>query len=124
MNNTLYLAGIFFIASVSASAAICPDPHTSSLRWGEIPAPWIENPFSEHSPQGDEQTTFVRANILVAGMGRGVACTYQNSIGYYSIWWPVSVKIPGPADYYWRSSLGGFECTDSLVSCVFYPANG
>ena len=104
------------------AAEICPDPNNSSLQYGVIPPPWVVNPFSDNKPQGEKNTLFVRANILVAGFGRGVLCTYRNSVGYYSIWWQVSVKIPAPIDNNWRDSLGGFECTSSLEACVFYPA--
>ncbi|STX51211.1 Uncharacterised protein [Legionella busanensis] len=105
-------------------AATCPDPLTSSLRWGEIPKPWEENPFSEHKPQGDDNTQFLRANILVAGAySRGVACFYKNSLGNYSIWWPALVKIPARVDYRWIETLGGYVCTESLDNCQFYPAN-
>ena len=103
-----------------AQATICPDPNNSSLQWGEIPPPWQQNPFSENSPQGEIGTRFIRANILVAGFGRGVACTYQNSVGYYSIWWQGNVKVPARTDNNWRDTLGGFECTGSLDACVFY----
>lgn len=105
---------------VNAAVAMCPDPNNSSLLWGEIPPPWKVSPTSQNHPQGEEGTQFVRANVLVAGMGRGVVCTYQNTIGFYSIWWPVSVKVPNSFDYQWRRTLGGYQCTDSIESCVFY----
>ena len=103
-------------------ASTCPDPNNSSLQWGEIPPPWIANPFSANTPQGDVNTAFVRANILVAGLGRGALCTYRNSIGEYSIWWPVLVKIPARVDYNWIDTLGGFVCTQSLDGCQFSTA--
>ena len=112
------------LAITSANAATCPDPATSSLQWGEIPAPWLADPFSDHSPQGDKSTRFVRANIMVAGIGRGVICNYKNSIGYYSIWWPVSVKIPARVDYNWIESYMGYACYVSPEACVFYTSNG
>lgn len=112
------------VAFSSVQAAICPDPNNSSLSWGEVPKPWVVNPFSEQTPQGEVGARFKRANILVAGViGRGVVCAYQNSLGVYSIWWPVNVKVPARVDYLWRDTLGGFECTDSLETCVFYPGS-
>ncbi|WP_133127143.1 DUF3757 domain-containing protein [Legionella nagasakiensis] len=118
-------AMMFVLTATLSYAAVCPNPQTSSLRWGEIPSPWTVNPFSPHTPQGEEGTRFVRANILVAGIGRGVVCTYRNSLGDYSIWWQVGVKIPAMVDYRWRRSLNnGFECTDSIDVCEFYTAEG
>lgn len=116
------VAGFFLllISQVNANVATCPDPNNSSLQWGEVPAPWEVNPFSQNQPQGEKNTRFVRANILLAGLGRGVLCTYQNSVGYYSIWWQASVKTPSRIDNNWRDSLAGFECTDPLDVCVFY----
>ncbi len=105
-------------------AATCPDPANSSLKWGEIPAPWLANPFSANDVQGDSATRFVRANIMVAGIGKGIICNYQNSIGYYSIWWPVSVKIPSSIDYRWIESHMGYACYISPEECVFYTAEG
>ncbi len=110
------------LVTFQTSAATCPDPSTSSLKSGLIPPPWQENPFSAHDPQSDSNTRFVRANILVAGIGRGIVCTYQNSIGYYSIWWPVAVKIPARVDYNWIESNMSYMCTISIDACVFYPA--
>ncbi|WP_131777303.1 DUF3757 domain-containing protein [Legionella impletisoli] len=116
-----YVATIIsFILLIPAHAAICPHPETSSLAWGEVPSPWQINPFSA-PPQGEEGTRFARANILLAGMTVGVICTYQNSLGNYSIWWPVRVKRPDRTEYQWHEELGGYACTDSLDSCVFYP---
>ena len=104
-------------------AAICPDPYTSPLKHGDIPLPWVLNPLSEHRPQEDEDTRFVRVNLLVANIGRGIVCTYQNSVGYYSIFWSVGVKLPAPQENYWRAmALGGFVCDQSISECVFYPA--
>lgn len=100
-------------------AAICPDPNTSSLSWGEIPAPWKINPFSANTPQGETDTKFVRANIMVAGLGRGIVCTYYNSLGEYSIWWETLVKIPARTDYNWIDTLGGYVCAKSLEICEF-----
>lgn len=119
---------VFFIVilgcSVSGFATVCPDPETTSLKWGVPPAPWIVNPFSVNAPQGEDNTRFVRANILVAGLGRGVMCTYLISVGEYSIWWPVLTKIPPRTDNNWIDSLGGFVCTSGLIECVFYVAAG
>lgn len=117
-----YITLLFLLALSPVHAAICPDPNNSSLKWGEVPPPWAVNPFSENSPQGEIGTRFSRANILVAGFGRGVVCTYQSSAGYYSIWWQVNVKVPARIENYWRDTLGGFECNESLEACVFYPA--
>lgn len=110
--------------AVTSYAAIltCPDPRTSSLYWGGIPVPWIKDPFSANTPQGDAQTTFVRANILVAGVGRGIVCTYKNSIGNYSIWWPVRIKIPATVDYNWIATPGGYICTEGIDECEFSVA--
>ncbi|AHE66758.1 hypothetical protein Loa_01204 [Legionella oakridgensis ATCC 33761 = DSM 21215] len=125
MKNGKLIILMFVLTSALSHAAVCPNPETSSLRWGEVPAPWQVNPFSPNTPQGEEGTQFVRANILVAGIGRGVICTYQNSRGEYSIWWQVGVKIPAEIDYRWRRSLNnGFECTDSIEICEFYTAAG
>jgi hypothetical protein len=115
--------GLFFaLYNLNAGATLCPDPNTSSLQWGVPPLPWIENPFSPNGPQGEENTHFVRANILVAGLGRGVVCTYRISVGEYSIWWPVLTKIPARSDYRWIDTLGGFVCTDGIGHCEFHVA--
>ncbi len=103
-------------------ANTCPDPETTSLKWGVPPEPWLVNPFSAHDPQGEDNTRFVRANILVAGYGRGVLCTYRISIGEYSIWWPVLTKIPARIDYRWIDTPGGFVCTQGLSQCEFVVA--
>lgn len=108
---------------VQAAIITCPDPATSSLQWGEVPTPWLTSPFSANKPQGEENTRFVSANILVAGMGRGVVCNYKNSLGLYSIWWPVLVKVPAREDYRWIDGYGGLVCTESLRSCEFSVAN-
>jgi hypothetical protein len=121
----LFVKFWFFLMVLMVSplqAAVCPDPNNSSLQYGVIPAPWALNPFSEHYPQGEVNTKFIRSNILVVGFGRGVLCTYKNSVGYYSIWWEVNVKIPAPIDYRWRDTRGGFECNTSLEACEFYTA--
>ncbi|KTD24380.1 DUF3757 domain-containing protein [Legionella israelensis] len=121
--RSLFLLLLFGLWSSLSLAKICPDPQTSSLQWGEPPAPWVENPFSPNHPQGEENTRFVRSNILVAGViGRGVSCTYQNSVGQYSIWWPVRVKIPSQMDNHWIRTAAGYVCSESLSSCVFYVA--
>jgi hypothetical protein len=100
----------------------CPNPETTSLKWGVPPEPWIVNPFSAHAPQGEANTRFVRANILVAGYGQGVVCTYHISIGDYSIWWPVLTKIPARTDNHWIDTLGGFVCTQEREHCIFDAA--
>ncbi len=118
----LTLIIITLLFSLTAQSETCPDPATSSLQYGIIPPPWQENPFSAHAPQGEKGARFVRANILVAGIGRGVVCNYKNSIGYYSIWWPVGVKIPARVDYNWLEGNMGYNCTISPEACVFYVA--
>lgn len=114
------LLGLMF--NVQSQSAVCPDPNTSALQWGIVPPPWSIDPFSENQPQAEPGTQFVRAFILVAGIGRGVVCTYRNSLGPYSIFWLVGVKIPPFTDVYWRNNLAGFECTESVEACVFYTA--
>jgi hypothetical protein len=103
-------------------AAVCPDPNASSLQWGEIPPPWMADPFSNNQPQGEPNTQFVRANIMIANVGRGIVCTYKNSLGDYSIWWPVLVKIPSTIDYRWIDTAWGFVCTLSRDQCQFTVA--
>lgn len=124
MKNWTFFFYLFygFIVSSYCFAHTCPDPQTTSLKWGEPPVPWLINPFSAHDPQADPNTRFVRANILVAGYGQGVACTYHFSLGEYSIWWPVLTKIPAPVDYRWIDTLGGFVCTRGLNECEFVVA--
>lgn len=118
--STLILCLIIF----QIQAATCPDPATSSLQWGQIPPPWLADPFSANDPQGDKSTRFIRANIMVAGIGRGIICNYKNSVGYYSIWWPISVKIPTRVDYNWIESYMGYACYVSSEACVFYTSEG
>lgn len=119
-HSVIILLLILFSSFIDAET--CPDPDTSSLRFGIPPAPWEENPFSPNKPQGEENTRFVRANILVAGYGQGVTCTYKNSVGEYSIWWQVLTKIPARVDYRWIDTLGGFVCIEGLTECEFYVA--
>lgn len=122
-NGFVILFTLFsFLFHATSQAAVCPDPNTSSLRWGLAPPPWSIDPFSENQPQAEPGTEFVRAYILVAGIGRGVVCTYRNSLGPYSIFWLVGVKIPPYTDLYWRNNLAGLECTESVEACVFYTA--
>ena len=113
---------ILLLMTSNVWATVCPDPNNSSLQWGVVPAPWVVDPFSDNRPQGEVDARFIRANILVAGLGRGVVCNYRNSVGYYSIWWEVGVKIPARTDYYWIESLAGFECSHSINACIFYTA--
>ena len=113
-----------FAANSAVHSEHCPDPQTTSLQWGAPPSPWIENPFSANSPQGDENTRFVRANIVVAGYGQGVVCTYRIATGDYSIWWPVRTKIPAPTESSWMSTLGGFVCSQGLDQCQFQVLGG
>lgn len=106
----------------SMQSNICPDPNTSSLKWGIPPPPWVVNPFSANAPRGEDNARFVRANILVAGYGEGVVCTYRVSIGDYSIWWRVRTKIPARSDYSWIDTPGGFVCSGEIDSCQFETA--
>jgi len=116
---------LLLLTTLTGWAALCPDPNTSSLKWGIVPPPWSIDPFSETQPQGEVDAQFRRANILViAGRGRGMVCNYQNSAGYYSIWWFVNVKIPARIDYHWIESLAGFECTQSIEACLFHTSEG
>lgn len=101
----------------------CPDPNNSSLQWGEPPVPWVPNPMSPNKPQGEVNAQFVRANILVAGIGRGVSCTYRISVGEYSIWFQALVKIPTRGDDFWIDSYNGKVCTQSIEYCDFVVAN-
>lgn len=114
--------GILFSQTLCASPANCPDPQTTSLKWGVPPAPWVVNPFSENQPYVDDSTVFVRANILVAGYGRGVICTYRTGERSFSIWWSILVKIPSRNDNHWIDTLGGYVCTDDRAQCTFYVA--
>ena len=110
-----------FLFSFITHAETCPDPNLSSLRQGVIPSPWEVSPASQHMPQGEAGAKFVRANILVIGrIGRGIVCTYQNSVGYYSIWQQRNVKVPARTDYAWRDTLSGFECDGGVEVCAFY----
>ncbi|KTD47647.1 DUF3757 domain-containing protein [Legionella quateirensis] len=119
-----FVLGIaLFTFSVAGYSTHCPDPNTTSLKWGVPPSPWVENPFSPNKPQGEENTRFVKANILVARYGQGVTCTYRNSAGDYSIWWQVLTKIPARSDNSWIDTLGGYVCTQGLTECQFYVAD-
>lgn len=109
----------FFSCVVGASTGFCPDPKTSSLKWGEIPPPFEVDPFSQHSVQGDATTRFINVQILVAGYGQGVVCTYRNSLGLYSIWWQTLVKIPSPENWYWMDTNIGYLCSNSILDCAF-----
>ncbi len=120
--NKIYILIFGFLFSTISFAYTCPDPNTTSLKWGVPPEPWLVNPFSAHAPQGEENARFVKANILVAGYGQGVVCTYRISIGDYSIWWPVLTKIPAREDYRWIDTLGGFVCIQGLTQCEFHVA--
>lgn len=119
-----YLLALLMLP-LASYADLCPDPNHGPLSTGEVPPPWHVSPFSERQPQGEPGTRFIRANILViAKRAQGVICTYQNSVGHYSIWWPVHVKLPPDMALHWYDSMGGYECRDSLTECVFYPAYG
>lgn len=119
--SILFLGICLSVLSCCVYAERCLDPNQSLLREGGVPEPWQVNPFSEHEPQGEDGARFIRATIMVIGrIGRGIICTYQNSNGYYSIWWPTVVRIPSSFEYAWHDSLGGFECTSSLEACEFW----
>lgn len=116
--NLIFLA--FFYLTAQASTAFCPDPKTSTLQWGEILAPWKISPFSPNKVQGDEHTRFVNAQILVAGYGQGVVCTYQYTLGTYSIWWQTLVRIPTPStEWNWMATNMGYLCSNSINDCAF-----
>lgn len=120
---SFFISGLILILwECTGYASNCPNPQTSSLKWGIPPPPWEVNPFSSNAPQADESTRFRRANILVAGYGQGVLCTYKASFGDYSIWWQVLTKIPTRVDYYWIDTLGGFVCTQGILPCTFFVA--
>jgi hypothetical protein len=118
---------LFSLWGISCSGLIaagtCPDPQTTSLKWGIPPEPWRVNPFSSHDPQGEDTTRFVSAQILETGYyGQGILCTYRISIGDYSIWWPVLTKIPSRSDTHWINAPGGYVCTQSIQDCTFVTA--
>lgn len=125
MNKTfcVMVTAISSVALSTAFAMRCPDPNNSSLQWGQPPVPWVTNPLSPNPPQGEDNAQFVRANILVAGVGRGVSCTYRISTGDYSIWFQALVKIPSRVDPFWIDSYNGKVCTQSIESCEFTVAN-
>ncbi len=120
MRNITLIILCFFSFIADASTAFCPDPQTSSLKWGEIPPPWEISPFSPNTVQGDVQTRFVNVQILVAGYGQGVVCTYEYSLGTYSIWWQKLVRIPSPPmEWNWMETNMGYLCSESLLACAF-----
>ena len=116
-----FLMSMFFITA--AQAITCPDPKYSSLRWGEPPPPWEVNPFSPNPSYGEADVQFIRATILVGGLGRGIICTYRSPSREYSIWQQVLVKIPSRQDYRWVESYSGYVCSNALEECQFYIAN-
>ncbi len=109
---------VVFVAA-GTWADICPDPQTTSLQWGAPPEPWQENPYSPNRPEGDENTRFYQANILSAGLGIGVVCVYQTSVGRFSIWWQVRTRQPSPLETQWVNNYGGHSCQLSLSECAF-----
>ncbi len=117
----------FFLVSIAvfnqaAHAESCPNPQTSSLKQGVIPSPWQLSPFS-NPLQTDKTTHFVKATVLeVASYGKGIACTYANSLGDVVIWWPVPTKTPATTDNHWIRIQGGYVCLNSPEDCVFYAA--
>ena len=110
---------VFFVVSVNAMTAFCPDPQTSSLQWGKIPPPWEFDPFSAQHVQADENTRFVNAQILVAGYGQGIVCTYRYSLGTYSIWWQKLVRLPSANQWNWMDTNIGYLCSESILGCAF-----
>lgn len=116
---TLIFLG-FFSLILNGTTAFCPDPQTTSLKWGVIPLPWKLSPFSPHTAQGDDHTRFVNAQILVAGYGQGVVCTYHYSLGTYTIWWQTLVRIPSPpTQWNWMDTNMGYLCSTSIEGCAF-----
>lgn len=125
MKKIKLFLGLLLLYSINlvSYASTCPDPATSSLQWGVPPSPWVVNPYSANPSTGEENTFFIKANILVTGiLGQGVVCTYYNSAGPYSIWWPVLVKVPARIDYNWIDERSGFVCTASIEECRFNVA--
>lgn len=112
------MAILCFTLTALLHAGICPDPETSSLKWGVVPPPWEQDPFSSR-PQGEAGTEFIQANIIRVGIGRGVVCHYHNSLGLYSIWWQTQVKLPARTDYEWIETQGGYLCRQSREKCSF-----
>ena len=105
--------------ALNAQTAFCPNPKTSSLQWGEIPFPWELSPFSPHDVQADEKTRFVNAQILVAGYGQGVVCTYEYTYGRYVIWWQKLVRVPTPTtEWNWMDTNIGYLCSESILGCA------
>lgn len=126
MKHGLYvvvlMAGILLSPISFATPENCPDPQTTSLKWGVPPAPWVLSPLSDNNPYVDDSTVFVRANILAVNYGLGVTCTYKTADRYFSIWWQVLVRLPIPNDIHWISNMGGYVCTDDRTDCTFYVA--
>lgn len=119
MRIKLCLCLLATLVAMNTFADICPDPKTTSLQWGAPPTPWEENPYSPNRPDGDENTRFIQANILSAGFGQGIVCIYETSVGRYSIWWQVRVRLPSPLETQWASDFGGYSCQLSLSDCAF-----
>jgi hypothetical protein len=113
----LWLASISVITL--ASGLLCPDPNQSSLRYGVIPAPWEENPFSPNTPQGEQNTRFIQVKLLFLNrVGRQIVCFYKNSLGEYSI--RQMVRCAPDAKPIWIRVDEGYACRDSLQTCQFY----
>lgn len=112
---------LLLCVNVMAVAMQCPDPQTSSLRYGEVPEPWQVSPFSPQNPQGEAGASFVKATILAYGaLGKGVVCTYKISTGNYEIWIQAPTKIPASTDNHWIEINSGYICSEGLSACEFY----
>ena len=118
MNYKGYLISLCLGVTSILQAQICPHPLTSSLYSGKVPPDWYINPFSNETPQAGI-ADFARANILVAGYGQGIMCTYRQRGSEYSIWQTGRVKLPSRLSPYWVETLGGYACSMSLDDCVF-----
>lgn len=114
---------VLFTLQLHAAIMTCPDPETSSLKWGEAPYPWSVSPWNSTRPQGEEGTKFVQANILtIEGLSPGITCGYRNSAGLYWIWWQILVKRPAAGDYNWIEAIGGYVCKGPRQVCQFSVA--
>lgn len=112
IRTSLTLMLLFFYSPIFAVQ--CPDPHTSSLKDGQVPAPWVLPAFSR--PPNTRPSTFIQA-YLFTGSVPGVLCSYSNSLGNYSIFWSTTVQTPLTSP--WILSLDGYFCVQSLGGCSF-----
>lgn len=122
MTVRVFLLSLCVLMASPGFSDTCPDPVNSSLQWGEIPKGWQLSPFSPNDVQPDDPTRFRKANILLAGFGQGVACTYEASYGYFTIWWQGRVRLPNCNDGYWARTNGGYVCSFSLDDCSYQVA--